>query len=133
MEDSCCSLPISSLSCHEDKALCMSNEEMEEQWLPRVLFNSFHSDTEEEYIEILVSKEKIIESRSTEFLRCKWLRCEAIQWILNMKDYFGFSSQTVYLAVIYLDRFLMQRSIDNGKPWLVQLLTMACLSLQQNG
>lgn len=34
-----------------------------------------------------------------------------------------------YVAVNYVDRFLSKSEIPSGKPWIVRLLTIACLSL----
>ncbi|KAH0457738.1 hypothetical protein IEQ34_013053 [Dendrobium chrysotoxum] len=130
MEDSDCSLPISTLICHEDQAFSIDDDEIQKHELPHLPYNSFHLDTDDDYIETLISKENNTESTNVEFLlHCNWLRCEAIQWILRMKECFGFSHQTVYQAVSYFDRFLMRRSIDDEKYWVLQLLALACLSL----
>ncbi|KAG6538905.1 hypothetical protein ZIOFF_004057 [Zingiber officinale] len=56
-------------------------------------------------------------------------RSDAIRWILRTKFCFGFSFRTAYLAVTYFDRFLAQRSIGNGKPWAVRLLSLASVSV----
>ncbi|XP_020600031.1 cyclin-D5-2-like [Phalaenopsis equestris] len=130
MEGSACSLPITTLICHEDQSFSIEDEEIKEQELLQPSFDSLHLlDTEEDYIEILISKENNTECTYIEFLNNKWLRCEAIQWILKMKECFGFSPQTVFQAVCYFDRFLMRRSIDDEKSWARQLLALACLSL----
>ncbi|PKU79709.1 cyclin-D3-3-like [Dendrobium catenatum] len=130
MEDSDCSLSISTLICHEDQAFSIDDDEIQKNELPHLPYNSFHLDTDDDYIETLISKEINTESTNIEFLlHCDWLRCEAIQWILRMKECFGFSPQTVYQAVSYFDRFLMRRTIDDEKSWVLQLLALACLSL----
>ncbi|KAJ3674349.1 hypothetical protein LUZ60_004965 [Juncus effusus] len=59
----------------------------------------------------------------------KSLRSEAIHWILRTSIYFRMGFQTAYMAVSYLDRFSLKRSIDKEKPWSVRLLSIACLSL----
>ncbi|KAK1268675.1 Cyclin-D5-3 [Acorus gramineus] len=46
-----------------------------------------------------------------------------------MKVFLGFSFHTAYLSVTYLDRFLLQRSINEEKLWAIRLLSVACLSL----
>ncbi|XP_020580185.1 cyclin-D5-3-like [Phalaenopsis equestris] len=91
----------------------------------------FLSQADDEYIEALVSKEmtftKSNHSSSGDRLHCE--RFESVHWILKMKACFGFSSQTAYLAVTYLDRFLHRRTIDEGKKWAMKLLSIGCLSL----
>ncbi|KAG6498738.1 hypothetical protein ZIOFF_038460 [Zingiber officinale] len=60
-------------------------------------------------------------------------RSDAVEWILRVafqtKSCFGFSCRTAYLAVAYFDRFLAQRSIEDGKPWAARLLSLACVSV----
>ncbi|MQL94053.1 hypothetical protein Taro_026707 [Colocasia esculenta] len=84
------------------------------------LSRTLHSpETEDEYIEILVSRERSsFESHgsagfshsdaSTTVAAGDWLKCMrfgAVQWILKTRTYFGFSHHTayLYLSVIYLD------------------------------
>ncbi|XP_059279378.1 cyclin-D3-3-like [Lycium ferocissimum] len=57
-------------------------------------------------------------------------RREAVEWILKATAYYSFSAQTAFLAVNYFDRFLF--SFDQSqisKPWMNQLVAVACLSL----
>lgn len=56
-------------------------------------------------------------------------RREAIDWILNVIEYYGFSHITAVLAVNYLDRFLFRAQLKREKPWMSQLAAVACLSL----
>ncbi|KAJ4788144.1 Cyclin-D5-1 [Rhynchospora pubera] len=105
-------------------------------------FSQF-SETEEKYIEKLVSKEM---SFCTMYRSCssscyedyssvviddwfKSVRFDAVQWILRTSIYLGMSFQTSYLAVTYFDRFSLRRIIDKEKPWAARLLSIACLSL----
>ncbi|XP_073115877.1 cyclin-D5-1 isoform X2 [Elaeis guineensis] len=96
----------------------------------------------EEYMEKLVFRECSLEIPSHDLLSCTdsyssvvaedWFKCArstSVQWILKMKDYFGFSSRTAYLAVAYFDRFFLRRIVDKGKLWVISLLSVACLSL----
>ncbi|KAE8711740.1 Cyclin-D3-1 [Hibiscus syriacus] len=59
-------------------------------------------------------------------------RREAVEWMLKVNAFHGFTSLTVVLAVNYLDRFLtsfrFQRD-DGNKPWMIHLVAVACLSL----
>ncbi|BAT82623.1 hypothetical protein LR48_Vigan07g268000 [Vigna angularis] len=56
-------------------------------------------------------------------------RGEAVDWILKLNLHHSFSTLTALLAVNYLDRFLFTLRFQNDKPWLTQLVAVACLSL----
>ncbi|XP_041025738.1 cyclin-D3-3-like [Juglans microcarpa x Juglans regia] len=59
-------------------------------------------------------------------------RQEAVHWILDANSYHSFSAFTVVLAVNYLDRFLPSLKLCRElpmKPWMVQLVATACLTL----
>ncbi|KAK9163823.1 hypothetical protein Syun_004725 [Stephania yunnanensis] len=56
-------------------------------------------------------------------------RREAVEWILRVNAHFGFSALTAILAVNYLDRFITSRHFQQDKPWMTQLVAVACLSL----
>lgn len=56
-------------------------------------------------------------------------RGEAIDWILNVIGYYSFSNITAVLAVDYFDRFLSFAQLKREKPWMTQLVAVACLSL----
>jgi len=56
-------------------------------------------------------------------------RGEAVEWILKVNLHYSFSTLTALLAVNYLDRFLLSSRFQNDKPWLTQLVAVACLSL----
>ncbi|KAK9097325.1 hypothetical protein Sjap_022822 [Stephania japonica] len=56
-------------------------------------------------------------------------RGEAVEWILRVNAHFGFSALTAILAVNYLDRFITSRPFQGDKPWMTQLVSVACLSL----
>ncbi|CAK9185421.1 unnamed protein product [Ilex paraguariensis] len=43
--------------------------------------------------------------------------------------FFGFHFRTIYLSLIYFDRFFSRCVIENGKIWSVRLISVACLSL----
>lgn len=57
------------------------------------------------------------------------IRRDAIDWIAKVHAYYSFAPLTAYLAVNYLDRFLSTYEIPQGKAWMIQLLSVACLSL----
>lgn len=56
-------------------------------------------------------------------------RRESVEWILKTTAYYSFSAQTAFLAVNYFDRFLLISFNQNHKPWMNQLVAVACLSL----
>lgn len=58
-------------------------------------------------------------------------RRRAVDWVLRVHAYSGFSSLTTVLAVDYLDRFLSICSTSwwDRAPWMGQLAAVACLSL----
>ena len=100
MENWDCSLPISALICHEDQALLDADDdeekEIEHESVVSVLLNdSKLLGAEDEYIEILVSRESSHETRdcgvfcsedSSEITDCwlKWARSDAIRWIMKV-------------------------------------------------
>ncbi|GFS44001.1 cyclin d4;2 [Actinidia rufa] len=56
-------------------------------------------------------------------------RREAIDWIGKVHANFNFGPLCTYLAVSYLDGFLSAYELPKGKAWMMQLLTVACLSI----
>ncbi|KAJ1290010.1 hypothetical protein BS78_02G209300 [Paspalum vaginatum] len=57
------------------------------------------------------------------------VRTHAVDWIWKVHTYYSFSPLTACLAANYLDRFLSLYQIPDGKAWMTQLLSVACLSL----
>ncbi|WVZ66719.1 hypothetical protein U9M48_015905 [Paspalum notatum var. saurae] len=57
-----------------------------------------------------------------------WRR-DAMDWICKVHSYYNFGPLSLYLAVNYLDRFLSSCNLPDDKPWMQQLLSVACLSL----
>jgi cyclin D3 len=62
-------------------------------------------------------------------------RREAVEWMLKVNACYSFSALTAVLAVNYLDRFLLagfrgdRARGERTKPWMIQLASVACLSL----
>lgn len=56
-------------------------------------------------------------------------RQQAISWIFKVRAFYNFGPLTAALSVNYLDRFLSCHKLPNGKSWMIQLLSVACLSL----
>ncbi|KAK2372535.1 hypothetical protein P8452_45826 [Trifolium repens] len=127
---------LSSLLCHEqDETTFIFQEDDENDTNPCFLL-----DDEEEYIDYLFKQETrfgslsyddydddVDSSKSLFWFRNA--RLHAIDWIFNTQAKFGFTYQTAYLSITYFDRFLSKRSIDESKPWAIQLLSVACLSI----
>ncbi|XP_020580898.1 cyclin-D3-1 [Phalaenopsis equestris] len=57
------------------------------------------------------------------------IRSDAIDWMLKVHAYYNFGPLSSYLSVNYLDRFLSSYELPQGKAWMTQLLSVACLSL----
>ncbi|XP_068638136.1 cyclin-D3-1-like [Aristolochia californica] len=57
------------------------------------------------------------------------LRRDAVNWIGKVHGYYSFGPQSAYLSINYLDRFLSTYELPQGKSWMMQLLSVACLSL----
>ncbi|KAL9666274.1 hypothetical protein QQ045_000600 [Rhodiola kirilowii] len=56
-------------------------------------------------------------------------RKEAMEWIIRVCGVFNFSEVSVALSVGYFDRFLSGVEVSKEKPWMGQLVAVACLSL----
>ncbi|CAH2073245.1 unnamed protein product [Thlaspi arvense] len=57
------------------------------------------------------------------------VRNQALDWIWKACEEHQFGPLCICLAINYLDRFLSVHDLPSGKPWIVQLLAVACLSL----
>ncbi|WOL02772.1 hypothetical protein Cni_G11491 [Canna indica] len=57
------------------------------------------------------------------------VRNDAIDWIQKVHAHYNFGPLSAYLSVNYLDRFLSSYELPQGKAWMKQLLSVACLSL----
>ncbi|RDX57735.1 Cyclin-D5-1, partial [Mucuna pruriens] len=120
---------LSSLMCEEGQASFF--EDQDDTDIESLDNPCFVLEDEEEYIQYLFRQETGFGSHNHYFLD-HWLmtaRVDAIDWIFNTQEKFGFAIETAYLSVTYFDRFLSKRSIDESKPWAIQLLSVACLSL----
>ncbi|KAJ6999670.1 hypothetical protein D5086_007940 [Populus alba] len=56
-------------------------------------------------------------------------RQEAISLILQAQYSCNYDAFIPYLAVNYMDRFISKQEIPQGKPWILRLLVISCLSL----
>ncbi|KAI5077210.1 hypothetical protein GOP47_0007034 [Adiantum capillus-veneris] len=66
-------------------------------------------------------------------LQCKpdlcHMRALAIRWMVKAHSLFNFSPVSVALAVNYMDRYLDKSLAPAWKPWMMELLSVTCLSL----
>ncbi|KAI4388662.1 hypothetical protein MLD38_000971 [Melastoma candidum] len=118
---------ISSFICRETQE-CLDDDRLDEV--------SLCDGLDDEYLRTMFEREIVCCSGSRkggslladdEGMKCT--RSDAVSWIIKSRDTFRFRFQTVYMSVMYFDRFLAKRSIDREKPWAMWLLTAACLSL----
>ncbi|KAL8166001.1 hypothetical protein V2J09_007500 [Rumex salicifolius] len=56
-------------------------------------------------------------------------RREAVDWIFRVHSHYSFSFLTALMAVNYFDRFFSSFRLHDDKPWLTQLVAVACLSV----
>ncbi|KAF3449156.1 hypothetical protein FNV43_RR09884 [Rhamnella rubrinervis] len=74
----------------------------------------------------------IPEPNYIEYLRSKNLiaaRFKSIQWFIKRRRRLNLSFGTVYYAVNYLDRFISLNPCNEWQNWMVELLSIACLSI----
>ncbi|KAI3968946.1 hypothetical protein MKW92_002081 [Papaver armeniacum] len=130
------SFSISNLLCCEESESCFDDELVEENNFNlnySCNFSVQNESPDDEYIEMLIDRERISENRFTlvddDDSWLKSARLESIKWIISKSDYFGFGFQTAYLSISYVDRFLSKRITDSEKSWAIRLLSIASLSL----
>ncbi|KAM3363459.1 cyclin-D3-2 [Capsicum galapagoense] len=129
------SVLLDGLYCEEDQFLDDGDLEVEKhvkKTLPLFECDLFWEDEE---LATLLAKEKeshlVFESfgslMSNGFLM--EVRKEALDWMLRVVGYYGFTATTAVLAVNYFDRFISGFCIQKDKPWMIQLSAVACLSI----
>ncbi|KAI8001346.1 putative cyclin-D6-1 [Camellia lanceoleosa] len=58
------------------------------------------------------------------------VRREAISLVLQARFFNNFDPSVLYLTISYIDRFISKQEIPKqGKPWIVRLVAISCLSL----
>ncbi|XP_062191008.1 cyclin-D4-2-like [Phragmites australis] len=146
MAPSCYDVAASMLLCTEDNStiLCLEEEEEVVELEGRKRGRSPDGDDfgvdlfppqSEECVAGLVEREREHMPRADYGERLRGggvdlcVRREAIDWIWKVYTYYSFGPLTLYLAVNYLDRFLSQYELPEGKDWMTQLLSVACLSV----
>ncbi|KAL0017457.1 hypothetical protein SO802_004526 [Lithocarpus litseifolius] len=132
-------LLLDTLYCSEEHWEEEEQEEVEDNYhcnsynkpnpFPVLLEQDLYWDNEE--LISLFSKEQkyeVFESLNTDPYLAG-ARREAVDWILRVIEHYSFSALTAVLAVNYFDRFLFGFQFQQGKPWMTQLVAVACLSL----
>ncbi|KAK1392421.1 Cyclin N-terminal domain-containing protein [Heracleum sosnowskyi] len=56
-------------------------------------------------------------------------RRDAVEWMLRVVGFYSFSSLTAVLAVNYFDRFVKRFEFSRDKVWMIQLVSVTCLSI----
>lgn len=56
-------------------------------------------------------------------------RRDSVEWMLRVVRHYSFSSLTAVLAVNYFDRFMFKFELQRDKLWMIQLVSVSCLSL----
>ncbi|TXG58648.1 hypothetical protein EZV62_016477 [Acer yangbiense] len=70
------------------------------------------------YFDYLLSNNNLMHSRS-----------KAIQWLVKSSSRLNLSFETVFNAANYLDRFLSINPCPGWRHWMIELLSVACLSV----
>ncbi|KAH6834338.1 hypothetical protein C2S53_012085 [Perilla frutescens var. hirtella] len=103
--------------------------------LPPLVFKyDFCWEWDDEELQSLFSRERetSLKSNITRFSSFLFLaRKQAVEFIFSISSYHGFSASATILAVNFLDRFMFDyaNNFDKDKPWLMQLVAVASLSL----
>ncbi|KAJ6335273.1 hypothetical protein OIU78_011997 [Salix suchowensis] len=128
------SLSPSDLLCQEDfrAELAVADEDDTCIDISRAYAGDPDTEEEDEYLALLANQEPHSGFANDTLVIDSWFRnarLEAITWILRTRKTFGFHFHTVYLSMIYFDRFISSRSIDRRHSWVVKLISVACISL----
>lgn len=83
-------------------------------------------ETEEELSSLLVKEEMNLFENNPFLVES---RRDAVEWMLRVVRHYSFSSLTAVLAVNYLDRFMFKFEFQKEKLWMIQLVSVSCLSL----
>lgn len=131
-EEQSTSFLLDALYCEEEK---WEDEEDEEQVEESPSFSSplvlLQQDLfwEDEDLVTLFSKEEEQELTCLDDVYLSTDRKQAVGWILRVNAHYGFSTLAAVLAITYLDKFVCSYSLQRDKPWMLQLVSVACLSL----
>ncbi|KAL1215785.1 Cyclin-D3-1 [Cardamine amara subsp. amara] len=133
LEEQNTSFLLDALYCEEEEKWEDEEEQVEEN-------SSFSSSSpsvllqqdlfwEDEDLVTLFSKEEEQKVSCLDDVYLSMDRKEAVDWILRVNAHYGFSTLAAILAITYLDKFICSYSLQRDKPWMIQLVSVACLSL----
>ncbi|KAK8561763.1 hypothetical protein V6N13_149086 [Hibiscus sabdariffa] len=98
--------------------------------------DSFYTTKEDSEQAIVICLEKELsympEPGYLDYLQSNHLvfpRFRAVQWLIKTCSRLNFSIGTVFKAVNYLDRFISTNQCQGWKKWMVELLSISCLSI----
>ncbi|KAG5088560.1 hypothetical protein AAZX31_01G091600 [Glycine max] len=99
-----------------------------------VALKSYENEEFEEAFAVCLEKEVLClpEPDYTKYLHSNNLifpRCRVIQWFIKCRRRFNLSFGTVFLAFNYLDRFVSICQCNDWEYWMLELLSIACLSI----
>lgn len=122
---------------HLDSLYCQEphfneeNYETFDEYEPLFVLNQHFDQENEDGLSSLLLKEEISvvcdDLEKNSFL--VEARRDAVEWILKVVGFYSFSSLTAVLAVNYFDRFVKRFEFQTGKLWMIQLVSVTCLSL----
>ncbi|KAK4795293.1 hypothetical protein SAY86_013287 [Trapa natans] len=109
---------------------CLGNGRKPSSLLPILLFSQDLLWEDEELLS-LFSKEEALPQEwglaSADSISL--VRGDSVEWMLRASAHYGFSALTSVLSINYLDLFLSRFRLQSDKPWMIQLVAVACLSL----
>ncbi|CAN0878906.1 CYCD3-1 [Linum grandiflorum] len=119
----------SSLYCDEDPLEETGEGEVLDPLLDRI--SSSTPDADDGELCSLLLKEQSSEWKPKSAVGNSTRRRQAAEWMIKVNTHYGFSTLTAVLAIDYLDRFLSAAGTPcyRDKPWTIQLVAVACLSL----
>ncbi|KAL2906335.1 Cyclin-D3-1 [Bienertia sinuspersici] len=92
----------------------------------------FDDDEEEQLNALFLKEEKILLSEGGFMDASNSLmvdRREVLEWMIRVNSHHNFSAITLVLAVNYFDRFMLNFGFQKERPWVINVVAVACLSL----
>lgn len=119
----------------EDDGCCVDPFDSSEEVL-RCTYSPLEFVEDDETLAILLAKEtsfmpghEYLRHLLLTDLRLRVARCRAVQWMLKVGLRFNFNPHTISLAANYFDRFVAKSLEKPWKPWMIELLTVGCISI----
>ncbi|KAG4389985.1 hypothetical protein GLYMA_06G198800v4 [Glycine max] len=126
--------------------VCMDNLLCDEVWLSKsantfeevisdpVALKSYENEEFEEVFAVCLEKEVLClpEPDYTKYLHYNnfiFPSCRVIQWFIKCRSHFNLSFGIVFLTINYLHRFVSICQCNDWEYWMLELLSIACLSI----